>query len=367
MHVPDYHLEKRTGGDVGLMNPFLNHLRTSHEVKMYYDLNNILTYNALINIIIGERGVGKTYGCKKFCIKDYLKNGNQFVYLRRYATELKESANGFFDGMIMNKEFEGHEFKVVNKKTMVVFYCDGEICGYGLTLSTAGQLKSKEFPFVKNLIFDEFIIERGVYRYLQFEVHSFLDILETIFRTRDFRCFMLGNAVNRINPYFNYFKIEMPYNTDIKTYKDGEILIQYIKNEEYRNFKKQTRFGKLIDGTEYGKYAIDNQFLHESRIFVGKRPATAKFYFTLKVGEEDYGIWSDYRSSKVFISKDYDPCCPIVFTIDPDSHDETTRLVSMRRSDFFKSLIDHYRTGLLYFDSMKTKAIILPILNKYAV
>ena len=334
---------------------------------MYYDVHPILTYNALINIIIGERGVGKTYGFKKFCIQDYLKNGNQFVYLRRYVSELKKSASGFFDGFKLNKEFEGHEFKVVTKKDSFEFWCDGEICGYGLALSTAGQIKSKEFPFVKNLIFDEFIIERGVYHYLQYEVHSFLDILETIFRTRDFRCFLLGNAVNRINPYFNYFKIEMPYNTDIKTYRNGEMLVQYIKNEAYREFKKNTRFGRLINGTEYGDYAIDNKFLHENRVFIGKKPPTAKFYFTLKLGNDNYGIWSDYKSSKVFISKDYDPSCPVIFTLDPDSHDENTRLVSLRRSDFFKNLVEHYRTGLLYFDNLHTKGVILPLLNKYAV
>ena len=32
----------------------------------YYDYNKILSYNVPINIIIGERGVGKSYG-----IKDY--------------------------------------------------------------------------------------------------------------------------------------------------------------------------------------------------------------------------------------------------------------------------------------------------------
>lgn len=28
---------------------------------MFYDYNKILSYNAMINILIGERGVGKTY------------------------------------------------------------------------------------------------------------------------------------------------------------------------------------------------------------------------------------------------------------------------------------------------------------------
>ena len=334
---------------------------------MYYDLQPVLSYNALINIIVGERGVGKTYSTKKFCIKDFINHGNQFVYLRRYETELKESCDGFFDGLIKNKEFEGHEFKIVRKKRSTTLYCDGEVMGFGMSLATASQLKSKEFPDVKNLIYDEFIIDKGVYHYLQGEVHSFLDICETLFRLRDFRAFLLGNAINRVNPYFNYFNIDMPYNSEIKTYNDGSLLICYIKNEAYREYKKNTRFGKLISNTEYGRYAIDNEWLHESKSFIGKRPEKSKFYFTLKIGGDNFGIWSDYNSSAIYISRSYDPSCPIIFTISPNDHDESTRLVSIRRSDFFKNLIEHYRMGLLFFENQKIKSVVLPIINQYAV
>lgn len=334
---------------------------------MYYDLQPVLSYNALINIIVGERGVGKTYSAKRFCIKDYIKNGNQFVYLRRYETELKESCDGFFDGLVANHEFDGHEFKVVRKKKTTLLLCDDEIMGFGMTLSTASQLKSKEFPNVKNLIYDEFIIDRGVYHYLRNEVHSFLDICETLFRLRDFRAFLLGNAISRVNPYFNYFNLEMPYNSSIKTYKDGAILVCYIQNDAYRNYKKQTRFGHLVQDTEYGAYAIDNKWLYENKTFIDKRPEKAKFYFTLKFGKDTFGIWSDYNSSKIYISNSYDPSCPIIFTLDPHDHNENTRLVSFRRSDFFKNLLEHYRLGLLYFESQRIKNILLPTINQYAV
>lgn len=334
---------------------------------MYFDLQPVLSYNALINFIVGERGVGKTYSAKKFCIKDYINKGNQFVYLRRYETELKESCDGFFDGLIKNKEFDGHEFKIVRKKRSTTFYCDDEIMGFGMSLATASQLKSKEFPNVKNLIYDEFIIDKGVYHYLQSEVHNFLDICETIFRLRDFRAFLLGNAINRVNPYFNYFQIDIPFNSTIKTFRDGAILFCYIRNEAYRETKKNTRFGRLIDGTEYGKYAIDNAWLYESKSFIEKRPEKAKFYFTLKIENDNYGIWADANSNKIYLSSAYDPSCPIVFTLNPNDHNENTKLVSFRRSDFFKNLIEHYRMGNLCFENQRIKSLLLPIINHYAV
>lgn len=140
--------------------------------------------------------------------------------------------------------FLGHTFYTKGNK----FYCDNEVCGFGMTLSTAQDLKSSNYPNVSTIIFDEFIIEEGQKKYyLHNEVFVFLNLIETIARMRDIRVFLLGNPANIFtNPYFIYFNLTLPYNNDIKTFKDGLILLQYMKNEEYRNAKLNTRFGKLI-------------------------------------------------------------------------------------------------------------------------
>lgn len=64
---------------------------------------------------------------------------------------------------------------------------------------------------------------------------------------RDIKVFMLSNPANiYTNPYFLYFNLSLPYNNDIKLFKDNLILLQYMKNEEYREEKRKTRFGKLV-------------------------------------------------------------------------------------------------------------------------
>ena len=60
---------------------------------MYYNYNDLFSYNAMFNFVIGERGVGKTYGILKKCVKDFIntmsnEHPRQFVYLRRYKSEL---------------------------------------------------------------------------------------------------------------------------------------------------------------------------------------------------------------------------------------------------------------------------------------
>lgn len=331
---------------------------------LYYDYRKLLSYNALISFVIGERGVGKTYGAIKFAISDFLKNGHQFVYVRRYATELETAAPKFFDAIIENKEFEGHEFKVKTSKKLTRFYIDGKECGYALPLSTAMVLKSTSFAKVKNIIFDEFIITTGTYHYLKNEVHNFLDLIETIARLRDVRVFCLANALTITNPYFTYFKLSLPYKSDFKTFKNGLIVVNYVRNEAYREAKRASRFGQLIAGTEYGKYAIDNEFLLDNKNFIQKRPSWCTIFSTIIINHRSYGVWRDKRNDMIYVSHDYDPTNPCCFAIDSKSHDEHTILVNARNSPWFKIVVDAYRVGLLRFEKQDIKNETMNIINK---
>lgn len=332
-----------------------------NQENFWYNLQRVLSYNALINIIIGERGVGKSFSTKKHCINRFLKKGEEFVYLRRYKTELKSSVPHFFDDIKEKNIFPGVKFEVKNN----MFYIDGKISGYALPLSTANILKSTSFAKVKTIMFDEFIIDRGCYRYLLNEIETFLDIIETIARLRDIKVFMLGNAISITNPYFTYFNLSLPYNSDIALFKDNSILVNYIKNENYREVKKASRFGKLIEGTEYGKYAIDNEFLRDSKSFIKKKEKNCKFYFILIINGYYYGVWNDYKNGVMYISEDYDPNCPVKYALNTKDHTESSILIRVRNSPLIKSVIDHYRLARLCFENQRTKNMVMNELSRY--
>ena len=48
----------------------------------------------------------------------------------------------------------------------------------------------------------------------------------------------------------------------------GDILIELVSDDEFIKAKKQTRFGKLISGTKYGDYSIENEFLQDNKVFI---------------------------------------------------------------------------------------------------
>ena len=345
--------------------------------KIYYDYQRVLSYNALMTYIIGERGVGKSYGAKEFVADRFINKGKQFVYLRRYKTELKEAMMKkghpiFFEQIIYNedgtknKKYENH--KLTNKNDTM--YIDDKLCGFAMPLSIANILKSSTYNNVDTIIFDEFIIDKGCYHYLQNEVEQLLDVIETVGRLRDIRIIFLGNAISITNPYFTYFNLSLPYNSDIVVSKKDNkgnplIIVNYIKNLKYREVKKQSRFGQLIDGTEYGKYAIDNEFLRDSKSFIHKKSKTSKFYFILVINGKHYGVWCDYKDGLMFISNDYDPNCPVIFSINPDDHNENTLLIRTRTSPFFKSIVEHYRLARLCFENQQIKNNVMQYLVKH--
>ena len=338
---------------------------------IYLDFNKPLSYNALLSFIITERGLGKSYGSKKYVAKHFIKKKKQFVYLRRYKTELKEAMlkNNipiFWEQVKNDPELKDHKF--TNKKDTM--YIDGELSGFAMPLSIANILKSSTYENVDTIIFDEFLIDKGSYHYLQNEVIQLLDVIETVARLRDIRVIFLGNAISITNPYFTFFNLTLPYNSEVKIAKrDNEgnplIIIYYAKNQKYRDVKKASRFGQLISDTKYGKYAIDNEFLRDSKTFIRKKSKQCKFYFILVINGKHYGVWSDYKEGMIYISNDYDPNCPVKFSINHNDHDENTLLIRTRTSPFFKSIIEHYRLARLCFENQQIKNNVMEYLVRF--
>lgn len=329
---------------------------------MYYDYTKILTYNAFINFLIGERGCGKTYGASKFVTKQFINKGEEFVYIRRYKSELSKSVPEFFKPLINNEEFPNHKLSTKGNK----FIIDDQVAGYSFSLSTAQSLKSTNFPKVKNIIFDEFIIEEGQNHYLKNEVENFLGLIETISRMRDVRIFMLANAVTITNPYFIYFDITLPYNTDIKTYKDGLILVQYMYNQEYREAKAQTKFGRLTAGTLYSSYANENNFRLDNKNFIEKKTGTSRCSFGIKYKDQTYGIWFDFNNGKIFVSEDVNTVQIYACTLS-DHTPNTMMLSAIRDYTCWKTFINNYKLGNVYYESIKIKNIIQELIKTYII
>lgn len=335
--------------------------------KIFYDYDKLFSYSeAIMYFVLGERGVGKSYGAICRAVKNFLKDGSQFVYLRRFKTELDTAVPKFFDALIENEEFPDVELKVKKSDKMSQFIIDGEVAGYAVALSTASILKSTSFAKVNLIIFDEFIIDKGAYHYLKNECEAMLDIIETIGRLRDIKVLFLGNSISKSNPYFNYFDLSLPYNSEFKTFKDGLIVVNYIKNEAYRAVKKASKFGRLIDGTDYAKYAIDNEFLRDNNAFIEKRKEDAINWNVITIYGHKYGVWIGKKTHRIYVESNYNPENKLVYSTDEYSHSEEALLISAKR-DWFRVVIQNYKIGNVRFENQRCKDDCMKILRKVYV
>lgn len=334
--------------------------------NFYYNYDRLFSYNFVIAFVIGERGCGKSFNAKVAVLNKFLKTGEQFIYLRRYKTELDTSLVTFWDDLQSNGYFEDNNLEVKKSKMLTEFKCDGKVCGYAVPLSTANILKSTSFPEVGTIIFDEFLLDNaGTYRYLKNEVTLLLDVIETTFRLRDGKTILLGNALApHSSPYFAYWDLELPQNgSEFRTFKDGAIVVNYIRNMAYREAKKKSRFGTLIADTEYGKYAIDNETLRENNSFIAKRPPNSTYYGTLIINGLGLGLWNG-KDGYLYLSEKHDPNTVHKFVFDYNDHTEQTIYTNVRENMYMHMCIRGYKQGWLKFESQKIKAAATKVLNK---
>lgn len=324
--------------------------------NMYYNCNNTLQRGKLFNFVLGPRGAGKTYGAKKKVIQNFLDRGEQFVYLRRYDTELKEGTmRNFFDDVC--QDFPDVEFSAGKG----VFRINKAIAGWYTPISKAKLLKSIPFPNVTLIIFDEFIIDTGLIRYLPSEVTCFLECYSTISRDRDVPVLFLSNALTLTNPYFVYFDIQ--FEPGQKSKIQGDISIEFVENKAFTDHMNQTRFGKLIKGTAYADYAISNKFLLDTDTFISKMTSAAVYAATLRVDRFEFGVYRETMTGLMYLSEKVDPSCKYIVSLNTASHSQDTVLAT-RQNVVLYSINQAFTEGTLRFESQTVKNVMMPLLKK---
>lgn len=323
---------------------------------MWYNINNTLSHNALINIVIGPRGYGKTYAAKKLGVKSFLKDGSQFIYLRRYETELDEVKDSLMNDLIVNGEFPHNQIEYKDGTYTV----DGKIAGYCIALSRANYYKSASYPLVKYIFFDEFIVDTSTnMRYLKNEVRTFLNFYETIARLRtNVKAILLANSLSFINPYTLFWNISKPKNKNFTKVNNGLVLVELVGDDEYKQAKNNTPFGQLIAGTEMASMAIENEFILDDETFIEKKSNTSRYLFTFTYQDIPFGVWWDYATALYYISENIDPSCPIVYSTTIQDHRPNMMLLKRANKGPFQKLIDAYKLGCVRFESIKIKQVV---------
>lgn len=303
--------------------------------------------------------MGKTYALVRHGIRRYLKTGEQFVYLRRFERELKDTIGGsktaFFHPFIANNEFDDVSLRI-NGRLMECKTEAGrwQTMGMLMSLSKAQNYKGANSEGVTGtIIFDEFIKEKKIPPYLPNEPDSLIGLWATLDGYNDTaRLYMLANAADLVNPYFNAWKLPLPKLGEILTVPHGgsSITIQYADSAAFKEQAKQTNIGRFVEGSDFADYAIENKFAQASGVFVASKTSSAKFAYSLIFAGTVYGIWTDSRLGDVFVSSTIPKDCEMSFTL--LRQDMRPNMMQIERaSPLLRMLKNTWANGALFFES----------------
>ena len=289
----------------------------------FYDWHKTLSFDADVTMVIGPRGIGKTFGLRKQCIKDFLKDGSRFVEVTRFKTELSGVADGYFNRLQDLPDFEEYMFKTDARYGWIAKIPkevpegekkpkpDWHLITYFVALSDAQRMKKRTFDKVRRIIFDEAILERSdrYHNYLPNEFGVLANLVDTVSRERADtdslrpRLYLLGNACDLSNPYFGAYSVGTDLKFGYRWYAKKTFLFHYVEAGDYGREKLTgTVAGRMMQGTEAAKIAISNEFVGVNNEFVKKKPSRAKFSFGIICNGKRFGVWVDMQGGLYYVT-----------------------------------------------------------------
>lgn len=241
----------------------------------WYDISKCRL--SALNIIIGGRGIGKTYSALSYIIN----SGKPFIYLRNTDVQLKECLTAFGNPFKRwNTDHNRNIYMKTEKSHAMVYDADdesGAVLGYGLALSTFENLRGVDLSDVCYVLFDEFIEKRNL-SFRQFE--CFVSFYETVNRNRELlgeeplQVIMLSNSQRLSNPILAGYGlipvIENMIRTGQKEYRNKALYIN-LPQSSVSDLKRQTANYQLINGTKIADEALNNTFAYDSFYNIKKR------------------------------------------------------------------------------------------------
>ena len=281
----------------------------------FFEWGKVLSFQAPITMVVGARGLGKTYGLRKVCIEQFLKKGVCFVEVSRFKAEQKQVQHGYFERV--SKEFPGVEFEVRGSEGFVWRGNTTEkgkkvwerIC-YFCSLTELQTTKKRTFDNVKNILFDEAVIDSKdrYHRYLPGEWELLAGLIDSCSRERAEssvhpQLFLLGNAVDLSNPFFQKIGLMDEPQTGYHWFLKKLFLLVVPEASEYSRAKEsQTLAGRMLAGTAAGEAANWNKFSNEFEGVIAKKPSTARFEVGLRWKDENFGLWFDDHEGRYYVT-----------------------------------------------------------------
>lgn len=321
-------------------------------------------------VLIGKRQVGKTYGC----LKQMLKRKRSFMLLRRTTTELKTIASNpkfnpfkpFFPEYKVDLFHSGENTFSISEYSLddggkVV---QGQELGVATSLSQIAKVRGFDGSVFTDLVFDEFIPEKGVVT-KRSEGDDLLNALTTIGGNREIldedpkpplRVWLLANTNNINSHILNALNLTDDVLYARRKHKeelmldDGTLIIQPNSTKIIEK-RKETALMKRVNAKgEFYKMAIENEWAYDDSPYIrslslkGMQPVF-NYGNLVYCWESDKGFYicrAGFKGGARF---------------------EESRTGREQLALRYGGLIDAYYAGLVFFADLRCQSIFQQIFN----
>lgn len=254
-------------------------------IENLYHGNGFLNMGAVIaapfpfTVVIGARGVGKTYGT---LLDVALEHPQTFIYFRltRAVIDLIiEPALQPFKRINIDRQTD---IRPEYKRGLGRFYNGEQLIGYAAALSTFANVRGFDGSDILIMIVDEFLPEAGV----TLRYNSYIALMhayETINRNREFegraplKLLLLSNSDNIYDDIIagfgigdDLYRMQQTGEEQLET-KNGNMLLIRPAAGMFKEEKKKTALYQIA-GSEYTGVALDNRFVIETEQNIKQRP-----------------------------------------------------------------------------------------------
>ena len=149
--------------------------------------------------------------------------------------------------------------------------------------------------------------------------------------------------------------------TEIEKGKEVYFYRMYRGSHTYNTLE----MSRLISGTAYGDYAIENTFLRDDKTFIEKKTGNCTFVFSMIYKDNKLGVWRSFADGKFWVSSDVENFRSEYALTKADHTPNTMLLTSLRQSNAFKMFTDAFQNGYLFFETINIKNLCFEIMKMY--
>ena len=345
----------------------------------FYDWEKTLSYqtgtNGEICIVIGAKGIGKTFGLRKKCIERFLKHGELFCEICRTNEEMKAVEPGYFDKLQACGLFSEYIFKtekhcgyiarkpVADEKPVYKLIC------YFVALTNFQREKKRTYVCPKRFIFDEALIDTldRHHRYLKDEFLILAQLLDSVSRQQpnsnyNYYIYLLGNAVDLTAPYFRHCGIKKIPEFGYSWHKGKTVLLHYVEPWDSEERKAYTLVGRMLAGNSESATVFDNEFRDVTGGEIASKTPEARYAFAFKWGKMIFAVWIDQKRALWFVNEQLPKDARNVYTLAKRDSSVDYQTIS-KSSDLVKLIPEIYAIGALRYESAHLRESFFEILS----